>query len=67
VRDRLIAIVEERARVKLAAQGPLLEAGAAVTEAALVCSTTRKSYTGRDPQTQCGGSSTKWSLGCPVS
>jgi site-specific DNA recombinase len=37
VRDRLMAIVEERARVKteLAAQGPLLEAGAAVIEAAL--------------------------------
>ena len=37
VRDRLMAIVEERDRVKneLAAQGPLLEAGAAVIEAAL--------------------------------
>jgi site-specific DNA recombinase len=37
VRDRLMAIVEERARVKeeLAAQGKLLEAGAAVIEAAL--------------------------------
>jgi site-specific DNA recombinase len=37
VRDRIMAIVEERARVKseLAAQGPLLEAGAAVIEAAL--------------------------------
>jgi site-specific DNA recombinase len=37
VRDRLMAIVEERARVKseLAAQGPLLEVGAAVIEAAL--------------------------------
>jgi hypothetical protein len=37
VRDRLMAIVEERARVKdeLASQGPLLEAGAAVIEAAL--------------------------------
>jgi hypothetical protein len=37
VRARLLAIVEERARVngELAAQGPLLEAGAAVIEAAL--------------------------------
>jgi site-specific DNA recombinase len=37
VRDRLMAIVEERGRVKseLAAQGPELEAGAAVIEAAL--------------------------------
>jgi hypothetical protein len=37
VRTRLMAIVHERARVKseLAAQGPLLEAGAAVIEAAL--------------------------------
>jgi hypothetical protein len=37
VRDRLMAIGEERGRVKseLAEQGPLLEAGAAVIEAAL--------------------------------
>jgi hypothetical protein len=37
VRDRLVAIVEERERVKseLAAQGPMLEAGAAVIQAAL--------------------------------
>ena len=66
VRDRLMAIVEERARVKteLAAQRPLLEAGAAVIEAALDLLDTRRSYTAK-LATQYGDSSTKcFSTGC---